>query len=122
MGLARRTVEWLREQGHDAIHLRDEGLQRLPDPDILAKAAGEARILLTMDLDFPQLLAASGGRFPSLIVFRLANERWENVNARLADVLGSFSSQLDSGAIISVRDTLIRIRKLPLTGPDVHEE
>jgi hypothetical protein len=27
MGVSMRVVEWLRASGHDAIHLRDEGLQ-----------------------------------------------------------------------------------------------
>lgn len=116
MGVSSRTVEWLRSNGHDALHLRDEGLQRLPDPDIMAKALQEERILLTMDLDFPQLLAASGGRFPSVIVFRLSSERPENVNDKLAEVLERFTPQLEEGAIVSVRDSLTRIRKLPLTG------
>jgi hypothetical protein len=31
MGVDVRIVEWLRREGHDAHHLRDEGLQRMPD-------------------------------------------------------------------------------------------
>ncbi len=27
MGISLRTVSWLREQGYDVVHLRDEGLQ-----------------------------------------------------------------------------------------------
>jgi len=46
MGVAMRVVEWLREQRHDAAHLRDENLQRMPDPDVFRKAATERRILL----------------------------------------------------------------------------
>jgi predicted nuclease of predicted toxin-antitoxin system len=38
MGVSQRVVTWLREQGHDAIHLRDEGLQRLANGDIFTKA------------------------------------------------------------------------------------
>ena len=38
MGLARNTVAFLRARGHDAIHLRDEGLQRLGDDRIVEKA------------------------------------------------------------------------------------
>ncbi len=41
MGVTMRVVEWLREQRHDAAHLRDENLQRMPDPDIFRKAATE---------------------------------------------------------------------------------
>ena len=38
MGVSMTVVQRLRESGYDAIHLREEGLQRLPDPDILEKA------------------------------------------------------------------------------------
>ncbi|WP_230967790.1 DUF5615 family PIN-like protein [Nostoc sp. WHI] len=38
MGISLRTVSWLRSAGHDVVHLRDEGLQRLPDDQILVKA------------------------------------------------------------------------------------
>ncbi|MBI2508752.1 MAG: DUF5615 family PIN-like protein [Betaproteobacteria bacterium] len=36
-----RVAEWLRSQGHDAVHLRDQGLQRLADGEIFRKAASE---------------------------------------------------------------------------------
>lgn len=32
MGVSLTTVEALRGANHDAVHLRDEGLIRLPDP------------------------------------------------------------------------------------------
>jgi hypothetical protein len=35
------TVASLREAGHDAVHLRDEGLLRMEDSDILDKARSE---------------------------------------------------------------------------------
>lgn len=57
MGVSLFTVSWLREAGHDAVHLREQGLQRLPDAEILLKARQEDRIILTMDLDFGTLLA-----------------------------------------------------------------
>jgi predicted nuclease of predicted toxin-antitoxin system len=59
MGVATRVVEWLRGQGHDATHLRDEGLQTLPDDAIFAKADREHRTVLTFDLDFGEIVAPS---------------------------------------------------------------
>ena len=44
MGVAMRIVEWLRAQGHDVKHLREEGLQQMPDSDIFLKAATESRM------------------------------------------------------------------------------
>jgi predicted nuclease of predicted toxin-antitoxin system len=49
----------MRSSGHDAIHLRDEGLQRLPNSEIFQKAIREERIVLTFDLDFGEIVAAA---------------------------------------------------------------
>jgi predicted nuclease of predicted toxin-antitoxin system len=38
MGVSQQVVEWLRTNGHDATHLRDEGLQRLSNGEIFQKA------------------------------------------------------------------------------------
>ncbi|MBC6474449.1 MAG: DUF5615 family PIN-like protein [Hormoscilla sp. GM102CHS1] len=82
-----RTVAWLRDAGYEAVHLREEGLQTLPDDEILVKARAEGRIVLTLDLDFGQLLAMSGESLPSVILFRLGNENYNMINERLATVL-----------------------------------
>lgn len=47
MGISQRVVTWLRAQGHEATHLRDEGLQTLADGAIFTKAFRESRIILT---------------------------------------------------------------------------
>ena len=57
MGVDGRVVQWLRGRGHEASHLRDEGLQRLPNGEIFIKAIAEQRILLTFDLDFGEIAA-----------------------------------------------------------------
>ena len=41
MGIALRVVAWLREQNHNIVHLRDEGLQKLEDEWIFQKAIQE---------------------------------------------------------------------------------
>jgi predicted nuclease of predicted toxin-antitoxin system len=46
MGLAMSTAAFLRALGHDAVHLRDQGLQRLSDVMIIEKAVRESRIIL----------------------------------------------------------------------------
>lgn len=49
MGIAMRIVEWLRKGGHDAIHLREDGLHELPDTEIFQKAVSEGRVILTLN-------------------------------------------------------------------------
>src|SRR5271165_3346515 len=67
MGVSWRVIEWLRAAGHDAVHLRDEGLQRLPNGDIFQKGFTEQRIVLTFDVDFGEILAESAGRVVSVV-------------------------------------------------------
>lgn len=114
MGISLRTVEWLRELGHDVFHLRDRGLQKLLDNEILALAQVEQRIILTIDLDFAQLLAVSKQSLPSVILFRLGNENYDEINQRLIEVLKNCQQELETGAIVSVNNETFRVKKLPI--------
>jgi predicted nuclease of predicted toxin-antitoxin system len=114
MGVSRQVVEWLRAHGHDAVHLRDEGLHRLPNGEIFQKAAREQRIVLTFDLDFGEILAGSGGQIVRVVLFRLHNTRADFVIQRLDTVLNQSSAELSQGAIVVVEDGRHRVRKLPI--------
>lgn len=114
MGISPKTVAFLLDLGYDAVHLHDEGLERLADPDIMEKARDEGRVLLTHDLDFAGLIAASGSRLPSVVVFRLRHMRPERVNRYLQEVLERHGTELARGAIISVTEGQARVRLLPL--------
>jgi predicted nuclease of predicted toxin-antitoxin system len=114
MGISPRVVAVLRERGHEAVHLQEQGLGKMPDRDILSKARAEGRVLLTHDLDFGELLAASGGTLPSVIIFRLKDMRADNVNFHLFSILKEQSEMLEKGAVCSVNERRVRIRALPL--------
>jgi predicted nuclease of predicted toxin-antitoxin system len=114
MGISPRTVAKLRREGYDAVHLIEEKLEKLEDRGILTKARNEARIILTVDLDFGYLLAVSGAILPSVVLFRLGNESREVIEEYLDDVLLQFSEKLMAGAIISVKDDGFRVRALPI--------
>jgi predicted nuclease of predicted toxin-antitoxin system len=114
MGVSTTVAAWLRDNGHDATHLRDEGLQRLPNGEIFAKAHAEKRVVLTFDLDFAEIAAASGRTLPSVVVFRLHNARSQLVISRLGRVLEESSDALTGGAIITVEDFRHRVRRLPI--------
>jgi predicted nuclease of predicted toxin-antitoxin system len=114
MGLAQSTARYLQARGHDAVHLRDQGLQRLPDAQIIQKARAEGRIILTHDLDFSRLVAISQSRLPSVITFRLKDMRPAQVNRYLNEALDRFAADLQFGALISIGDNGIRVRRLPI--------
>jgi predicted nuclease of predicted toxin-antitoxin system len=114
MGVSMKVVTWLRGEGHDATHLRDEGLHRLANGKIFTKASEEGRIVLTFDLDFSEIAALSGDKLTSVISFRLRNTLPSNVIVRLKAVLTASSAALEEGVVVSVEDTRHRIRKLPI--------
>lgn len=114
MGVDLRIVEWLRQEGHDANHLRDEGLHRMPNGDIFTKAVAEDRVILTFDLDFGEIAALTAGRKASIVVFRLHNTRTPHVIGRLGTVLAASSDALERGAVVVVEETRHRVRHLPL--------
>lgn len=114
MGISLDVVTWLRGEGHEVDHLIDRNLHKSSDSDILELARSEDRIVLTHDLDFGYLLAVSRTRLPSVVIFRLANMRPSNVIAHLRLALARHNEVLTSGAILSVSERRIRVRRLPL--------
>lgn len=114
MGVDVRVAAWLREQGHEPVHLRDQGLQRLPNGEIFTKAISENRVILTFDLDFGEIAALARGRKASVVVFRLHNTRTAHVLERLASVLPDRSSILERGAVVVVEENRHRVRALPV--------
>jgi len=59
-GLPFTTAGRLRRAGLDAVHVNEVGLSSTPDSLILEYARSEKRSCVTLDLDFHQLLAATG--------------------------------------------------------------
>ena len=114
MGVDWRIVQWLRQRGHDAKHLREEGLHRLPDGEIFAKAVAEDRVILTFDLDFGEIAALTRGSKASVVLFRLHNTRTPHVIARLAAVLADSTDALQKGAVVVVEESRHRVRFLPI--------
>ena len=116
-GVSPRTVEFLSALGHDAVHVRRLGLQRAPDIELVDRARADSRVVLTFDLDFGEILALGVLDKPSVILFRLADERAESVHRHLATVLSERRAELESGALILVEDTQYRVRRLPIGRP-----
>lgn len=109
-----RVGDWLRRQGHDAVHLSEQELQRSTDGEIFRKAVTERRCVLTFDLDFGEIAALSGATKGSVIVFRLGNPGLDRVVDRLAVVLAESSEAIEKGAVISVEEARHRVRYLPI--------
>jgi predicted nuclease of predicted toxin-antitoxin system len=114
MGISPRSAAFLRSLGHDALHLHDAGLDRLSDASILIKALDEGRVVLTHDLDFGDLMAASQAFLPSVIIFRLRNMSADHVNRYLEIIHANYQDRLVAGVVMSVTEREIRTRSLPI--------
>lgn len=66
--IGRRGLELLREAGHDVVTVREENLCGSSDEAIFAVATDEARILVTLDRDFGQVLRFPPKRSAGIVV------------------------------------------------------
>jgi predicted nuclease of predicted toxin-antitoxin system len=115
MMLSTRVAEGLRNAGHDAVHVREYGLQRALDEEILARAVSEQRALISADTDFGFLLASRQYPRPSVVLLRrLAFHRTEFVVALLLANLPQLAEALEQGSLIVLQEGRIRVRRLPI--------
>jgi predicted nuclease of predicted toxin-antitoxin system len=114
MNLPPRWVVWLSAAGHEAWHWRDIGSPAAPDIELLAHARAHGLIVLTHDLDFGDILAATGGDAPSVIQLRTGSLDATTVRPLLLQVLRDQEPELRQGTLITLDVERMRLRMLPL--------
>jgi predicted nuclease of predicted toxin-antitoxin system len=113
-GLPRSTALHLRDAGLKADHVGEVGLAAAGDSTILARARDHAQIVVTLDADFHALLALSGATGPSVIRIRIEGLKAKQLAELLVRVLEQCGEDLKSGAMVTVTESSVRIRHLPL--------
>lgn len=102
----RRTVLWLREQGHDVFDACDIR----PDPgdrELLRLAVESERVVITLDSDFPTLVFLD--REPHAGMVRLPDVPARERIQILEQVLVRHAEDLNAETIITVKGGRIRI-------------
>lgn len=106
----------LSAEGHDAVHVKDLGMEAASDESIFALARDEQRILVSADTDFGTLLALRGTTSPSIVLFRRsADHRPHKRLALLLNNLSAIEEPLLRGAIVILEKSRLRIRTLPIS-------
>lgn len=115
-GLPRSTAEFLRSEGWDVLHVGDIGMSRSSDTQILEYARREHRVIITLDSDFHTILALANASAPSVIRLRLEGLKGLELAYLIRKLIPRIAPQLKKGAMVSVSDSRIRIRTIPLFG------
>jgi predicted nuclease of predicted toxin-antitoxin system len=100
----------LRAAGHNASTVYDEGLQGRPDGDIVSECRREARVLVTLDLDFANIQSYPPGSLPGSIVIR---PRWQSkphILALFQRVIPLLATESLEGHLWIVEESRVRIR------------
>jgi predicted nuclease of predicted toxin-antitoxin system len=114
MNLSPKWAGFLQQRGCDAAHWSEIGSPNASDNGILAYAREHGWVVLTSDLDFGAILAATGGNSPSVVQIRADNLRIEAIGTAVATAILQMNEQLDAGALVTVEVTRNRIVSLPI--------
>jgi predicted nuclease of predicted toxin-antitoxin system len=104
----------LRGLGWDAVHVRELGMHEAADTEILALAASESRAIITLDRDFPQILALTAASRPSVVLVRQQRLRGAAAAALLEAIWLEHETVLDQGCVLKAGSRSTRVRLLPL--------
>lgn len=114
MNLSPRWVELLNEAGFGAVHWSAVGPYDALDAEIMNFAVANGYTILTHDLDFGAILAASGGSKPSVVQIRAADLSPDALGPTIILGLRQVADQLEQGALLSIDPKGRRLRILPL--------
>ena len=118
MNLSPRWVGLLNGAGVEAEHWSTLGANNAPDSEIMAYAAAHNYVVLTHDLDFGSILAATHGEKPSVVQIRAADVSPDVIGRQVIVALGQMAVELEEGALLRVDPNRTRLRVLPLRPRD----
>ena len=114
MNLSPRWIRVLTDAGIDAAHWSSLGLANAPDSEIMHYASAHDYVVLTHDLDFSAILAATHGEKPSVVQIRAEDVSPDVIGANVITALRQMTEELAQGALVTVDPNRTRLRVLPL--------
>lgn len=118
MNLSPRWIQVLTDAGIDAVHWSLLGQVNAPDSEIMRYASVHDYVVLTHDLDFSAILAATHGEKPSVVQIRAENVSPDVIGANVITALRQMTEELEQGALVTVDPNRTRLRILPLQPRD----
>ena len=109
--MSARVAPVLTAHGHDVATVAGERLGGAVDAVIAQAAAGEGRMIITMDRRFADLRRYPPGRHPGMLVLRLKDQRPVFVASALRVFLDQYHLEDLAGCLIVVEPGAVRIRR-----------
>lgn len=100
----------LRASGHDADTVSAEGLAGAPDPNVVAAATKDARILISLDRGLGDLRTYPPGSHAGIIILRLADQSAASVGKAITDLASLPDLDALTGTVTVLQHGLLRIR------------
>ena len=114
MNLSPRWVGLLVNAGIEAEHWSTLGANNAPDSEIMTYASTNNYVVLTHDLDFSAILAATHGEKPSVVQIRADDVSPDVIGLQVIVALKQMATELEDGALLTVDPNRTRMRLLPL--------
>jgi predicted nuclease of predicted toxin-antitoxin system len=116
MNLTPRWAQFLAVARYESVHWSAIGPGETSDADIFAYAREHDYVILTNDLDFPQMLSHTRAAKPSVILLRGQPLTPEVRGGALLVAINTCAAELASGAILTIDwSDKLRARVLPLS-------
>jgi len=114
MNLSPGWIAFLERAGHKARHWSEVGKVDATDREIMQWAETNGCIVLTSDLDFSAILAATGRAGPSVVQVRSELLRTDAIGDTVMKAIEATREELGGGALVSIDASRARVRVLPL--------
>jgi predicted nuclease of predicted toxin-antitoxin system len=114
MDLSPRWIPVFHMAGFVADHWSDVGNVRASDSEVIAYARAHDYVVVTRDLGFSALLAASGAGQPSVVQIRAGTANPEAIGDTVIEALLKMAEALSTGAVLTIDPARARLRLLPL--------
>jgi predicted nuclease of predicted toxin-antitoxin system len=114
VNLSSKLAVRLREAGYDCQHWKEIGDPKAPDAELFDWAKRNRAVVITRDLGFSGILAATQFDAPSVVQVRCDDSYSTLVFPTILQALQQSEEQLRRGALVVVTENRLRIRTLPL--------
>ena len=101
----------LRETGFDVETVWDEHLSGAPDATVASRVRHEARVLITLDLDFANIRSYPPERYTGIVVLRPKTQDTRTVVAYIRKLIAVLQRRSPAGELWIVQRDRVRFRQ-----------